>query len=110
MRELRTSTGYGARPQRRVARFVQGSGRGVLYHPIGDGVQSFRGHGLLNAAVFGGRARRGVLEEAVQAREFGGLKILVAAVLPGVRDFSEILLRRNLRILPAIGGPTRATH
>src|SRR5260370_40799339 len=99
MRELRTSTGYGARPQRRVARFVQGSGRGVLYHPIGDGVQSFRGHGLLNAAVFGGRARRAVLEEVVQARQFRGLKILVAAVLQGFLDFREILLRSDLKIL-----------
>ena len=48
-------------------RSAQGSGRAVFQHPIGDGIQSLRGHGFLNATVFGGRARRAVLEEVVQA-------------------------------------------
>src|SRR5260370_42569965 len=85
------------------------SGRGVLGRPIGNGVQSFRSHGLLDAAVFGGRTRRAVLEEMVQTRQFGGLKIMVAAVLQGFLDFSEILLRRDLTIL-LTGGGKHARH
>src|SRR6267143_5595397 len=92
--------GAGKRP-------VRDSGRAVFQHPVRDGVQSFRGHGLLNAAVFGGRARRGVLEEVVQARQFGGLKILVTAVWQGFFDFGEILLRRDLEVLFAIEGEYR---
>src|SRR5260370_36070909 len=86
------------------ARVVQGSGRGVLYHPIGDGIQGLRSHGLLNAAVFGGRARRAVLEEVVQARQFRGLKILVAAVLQGFLGFSRMLRRSDLKVLCTLEG------
>src|SRR5260370_30951700 len=45
----------------------------------------------------------------VQTRQFGGLKIMVAAVVQGFLDFSEILLRRDLKILLTVEGKDR-TH
>src|SRR5258708_25994773 len=107
MREVRTSMGGGTPSHGRWS--TVRSGRSVLQNPIGDSVQSFRGHGLLNAAVFGGGAGWAMLEEMVQAGQFGGLKILVAAVLQGFLDFIEILPRRDLKILLTIEGHDR-TH
>ena len=79
----------------------------MLQHPIGDGVESLRGHGFENAAVFGRRAGWGVLEEMVQAGQFSGLEIMVTGVLEGFLDFGEILLGRDLQVLFAIEGEER---
>src|SRR5258708_7087995 len=100
MREVRTSGASAARLQPRGVR----SRSGVLQHPIGDGVQGFRSNGLLDATILGGRTGRTVLEEVVQAGQFGSLKILIASVLQGFLNFSEIFLRRDLKILFTVKG------
>src|SRR5713226_5874073 len=63
------------------------SGSRVLEDPIGDGVESLGCHGFFDAAVFGGRAEGTVLEKMIQAGQFGGEKIFVAAVLQSFLDF-----------------------
>ena len=82
----------------------------MLEDPVGDEGESFGGEGLLDAAVFHGRARGGVLEEMVQSGKFVGLKVLVTTLLEGLLDLSEIFLRGDLQILVAAEGQDRALH
>src|SRR5215470_20330557 len=83
------------------------SGRSASEDPVGDGGEGFGGKGFLDAAVFGGRAGRGVLEEVVQAGQLFSLKILVAAFLKGLLDLREIFFGGDLKFLVAVEGEDR---
>src|SRR5206468_11470717 len=72
------------------------SGSSVLREPIRDGAEGLGGHGFCEPAVFGGRARGGVLEKMVQASEFLVLKVLVASLLKSFLNLCKIFFWRHL--------------
>src|SRR5207244_13000162 len=57
------------------------SGSSVLREPIGDGAEGLGGHGFFDPAVFGGRARGGVVEKMLHWRGCIGLRVLRATIL-----------------------------
>ena len=50
-------------------------------NPVGHEFQHFRSKSFFDASILGRSAGNAVLEQVIEAGDFGGLKILVAAVL-----------------------------
>lgn len=71
----------GRMPPSRVALWKTRLLRSVLHNPRGHQFQRFRCESLFDGSVFRRGTGGAVLEQVIQAGQFGSLKILIAAVL-----------------------------